>query len=125
MTTITETALERLLTGDADGLRCILCDRVWPKDVMPLWHHFIWDVLPDSSDCVTEKTARCSCGGTHDEPTWHVFDFTCTGHLVVIVCGKCIPIRGMSGAAVNAAGIKALCAVQNARKLLRQNGNTR
>ena len=105
---MTETSRKRLLTGDAEGLRCVLCDRVWPKDVIPLWHHWVVSA--------TALRADCHCAGTHKEPTWHAFEVVNSyGCLVAdgLVCPKCIATRGW-GAAVNAALDRMRCADLNA-----------
>ena len=89
------------------GIRCVLCDRVWPKDEMPLWHTWIMRA--------TEPVVICHCEGTHKEPRWHGYDvvngkgrFVATG----VVCPQCIADKGLE-AAVHAALYKAMCADKN------------
>ena len=86
------------------GIRCILCDRMWPKDEMPLWHTFLISA--------TEPVATCSCDSHPEEPRWHGFDvINSYGCLVAagVVCPQCIAAKGLE-TAVTAAGIKAMCA---------------
>jgi len=90
-----------------DGIRCVLCDRLWPKDEMPLWHtHVVSDTKP---------VATCSCDGDPKEPRWRGFEvFNSKGRLVAasVVCPQCVTTKGLE-AAVRATCFKAMCTDRN------------
>ncbi len=89
------------------GIRCLLCDRVWPKDEMPLWHTYVVSAA--------EPVVICRCKGTDKEPRWHGFEvinsrgcFLAAG----VMCPQCIADKGLE-AAVHSALCKAMCADKN------------
>ena len=66
MTTTSELPMRTAAAITGDGVRCILCDRIWPKDEMPLWHRYVFSE--------TEPVATCRCDGNDEEPRWHGFE---------------------------------------------------
>ncbi len=91
-----------------DGTRCILCDKLWPTDQLPLFHTYLMSA--------TEPVAHCHCDSTHTEPRWHAFQvLNSHGSLVAagIVCPPCIVDKGLE-AGMLAALIKAMNADRNA-----------
>ena len=97
MTITSELPMRAAAAITGDGVRCVLCDRMWPKDEMPLWHTWIIRA--------TEPIMDCSCDGTHEEPRWHAFEVLnhrgCL-NAAGIVCPQCVTTRGLGTAAIAA-----------------------